>query len=292
MLPGFRILFATTVLAISILVFGLGAAALLRAAHEEFASLPSWRLAQQPLLTPWTPQVPRLETTPVLAMLRIEAPGTKPLPETLRREVILPEPAPQQPVASQVALTDDARPAEAATQDSGSAVKDADEATASAPVNEQVAALNVQSIDAPASPEAQVQEANAPDVKTPDVKESRVVEAAITMPAESKTTELKPIDITLAQPKPSPTEPPNLSRRSHRSNVHRRPRPPPSSRIRSRKRPGVRTPVPLHSGVRSRAPAPKPARRPSNCGSSSKVHSRCSAAKIAWLSWVRSERAA
>jgi len=206
MLPGFRILFATTILAISILVFGLGAAALLRAAHEEFASLPSWRLAQQPLLTPWTPQVPRLETTPVLAMLRIEAPGTKPLPETLRREVILPEPAPQQPVASQVALTDDARPAEAATQDSGSAVKDADEATASAPVNEQVAALNAQSIDAPASPEAQVQEANAPDVKTPDVKESRVVEAAITMPAESKTTELKPIDITLAQPKPSPTE--------------------------------------------------------------------------------------
>lgn len=80
MLPGFRILFATTVLAISILVFGLGAAALLRAAHEEFASLPSWRLAQQPVLTPFTPQVPRLETTPVLAMLRIEAPGTKPLP--------------------------------------------------------------------------------------------------------------------------------------------------------------------------------------------------------------------
>ena len=49
MLPGFRFLFATVVLAVSVLVFGLGAAALLRAAHEEFASLPSWRLAQQPL---------------------------------------------------------------------------------------------------------------------------------------------------------------------------------------------------------------------------------------------------
>lgn len=48
MLPGLRILFATTALAISVLIFGLGAAALLRAAHEEFASLPSWRLAQQP----------------------------------------------------------------------------------------------------------------------------------------------------------------------------------------------------------------------------------------------------
>ena len=72
MLPGLRILFATTILAISILVFGLGAAALLRAAHEEFASLTLWRPAQQPVLTPFTPQVPRLETTPVLAMLRIE----------------------------------------------------------------------------------------------------------------------------------------------------------------------------------------------------------------------------
>ena len=50
MLPGLRILFATTILAISILVFGLGAAALLRAAHEEFASLTLWRPAQQPVV--------------------------------------------------------------------------------------------------------------------------------------------------------------------------------------------------------------------------------------------------
>jgi hypothetical protein len=53
MLPGFRFLFGAIVLCFSILVFGLGAAALFRAAHEEFASRPSWRatpgtmLAQQ-----------------------------------------------------------------------------------------------------------------------------------------------------------------------------------------------------------------------------------------------------
>ena len=52
MLPGFRFLFATVVLAVSVLVFGLGAAALLRAAHEDFVNLPSWRLAQQPVLAP------------------------------------------------------------------------------------------------------------------------------------------------------------------------------------------------------------------------------------------------
>ena len=38
MLPGFRFLFAATMLSMSLLVFGLGAAALLRAAHEEFTS--------------------------------------------------------------------------------------------------------------------------------------------------------------------------------------------------------------------------------------------------------------
>jgi len=47
MLPGFRFLFAAIVLSMSILVFGLGAAALLRAAHEEFASNPSWRGAPE-----------------------------------------------------------------------------------------------------------------------------------------------------------------------------------------------------------------------------------------------------
>ena len=48
MLPGFRFLFAAIVLSMSILVFGLGAAALLRAAHEEFASTPAWRVAPEP----------------------------------------------------------------------------------------------------------------------------------------------------------------------------------------------------------------------------------------------------
>ena len=43
MLPGFRFLFAAIVLSTSMLIFGLGAAALLRAAHEEFASIPTRR---------------------------------------------------------------------------------------------------------------------------------------------------------------------------------------------------------------------------------------------------------
>ncbi len=69
MLPGFRFLFAAIVLSMSILVFGLGAAALLRAAHEEFASNPSWRAAPETVFAQQNDA-----TRPVLAMLRVEPP--------------------------------------------------------------------------------------------------------------------------------------------------------------------------------------------------------------------------
>jgi len=67
MLPGFRFLFAAVMLSMSLLIFGLGAAALLRAAHESFASNSSWRA------TPDVPFAQRPESTlPMLATLRVE----------------------------------------------------------------------------------------------------------------------------------------------------------------------------------------------------------------------------
>ena len=81
MLPGFRFLFAAIMLLLSILIFGLGAAALLRAAHEEVASNPSWRatpettFAQQPEATRREAARPDADAArPVLAMLRVDAP--------------------------------------------------------------------------------------------------------------------------------------------------------------------------------------------------------------------------
>ena len=69
MLPGFRFLFAAIVLSMSILVFGLGAAALLRAAHEEFANLPTRRAPPEPMFAR------RIEPAmPTLAMLRVDPP--------------------------------------------------------------------------------------------------------------------------------------------------------------------------------------------------------------------------
>src|SRR4051812_25330732 len=66
MLPGFRFLFAAIALSISILVFSLGAAALLRAAHQEFASMPR-------LIAAETVFAQRNETEPALAMLHADA---------------------------------------------------------------------------------------------------------------------------------------------------------------------------------------------------------------------------
>ena len=47
MLPGIRFLFATVLLSVSVLVFGLGAAALLRAAHDDFANLPPAQVSRE-----------------------------------------------------------------------------------------------------------------------------------------------------------------------------------------------------------------------------------------------------
>ncbi len=71
MLPGFRFLFAAIVLSMSVLIFGLGAAALLRAAHEQFASIPSRRPVPETMFA----QQPDEASKPVLAMLRIDAPA-------------------------------------------------------------------------------------------------------------------------------------------------------------------------------------------------------------------------
>src|ERR1700745_333870 len=67
MLPGFRFLLAAIVLSASLLIFGLGAAALLRAAHEQFASIPSRRAPPEPVFT--RQNEPPM---PTLALLRVE----------------------------------------------------------------------------------------------------------------------------------------------------------------------------------------------------------------------------
>ena len=103
MLPGFRFLFTAIVLSMSILVFGLGAAALLRAAHEEFANLPSRRSTPEPMFARRND-----DPLPTLALLRIDTPVAEKPAENA--------PAAAAPEAAEIpaptGLTADASPAE------------------------------------------------------------------------------------------------------------------------------------------------------------------------------------
>jgi hypothetical protein len=71
MLPGFRFLLAAIVMCMSVLVFGLGAAALMRAAHEDFASNPTWRAPPEPRFAQ-----DEADKT-VLAVLSVQPPATE-----------------------------------------------------------------------------------------------------------------------------------------------------------------------------------------------------------------------
>jgi hypothetical protein len=128
MLPGLRFLFAAIVLAISVLVFGLGAAALLRAAHEQFAANPTWRAPPEPVFL-------RADTTPVLAVLQV-APAAPAAAAPAEPSVAA---EPEQPTTPAPAVQDDSKPAEIAAADAPAAAEPAatdakPEVTAETPV--------------------------------------------------------------------------------------------------------------------------------------------------------------
>ena len=73
MLPGFRFLFTAILLSVSMLIFGLGAAALLRASHEQFLSLPTVAVALPPL--PQDQHTMPDPAPPTLALLQLADPA-------------------------------------------------------------------------------------------------------------------------------------------------------------------------------------------------------------------------
>lgn len=73
MLPGLRFLLLATTMSVSVLVFALGAAALLRATHENFATLPQRRPPQEQVFVKQN-----FDTSqPVIALLRAEPENNK-----------------------------------------------------------------------------------------------------------------------------------------------------------------------------------------------------------------------
>src|SRR5262245_26434427 len=97
MLPGFRFLLAAIALSMSILIFGLGAAALLRAAHEEVASVPTRRVMAEPVFAQQVEATP-----PTLALLRVEPAVPEKAPDAPPAALAPPEPAPEAAPVRQV----------------------------------------------------------------------------------------------------------------------------------------------------------------------------------------------
>jgi hypothetical protein len=165
MLPGFRFLFTAIMLSMSLLMFGLGAAALLRAAHEEFSSNPSWRA------TPEVMFAQPAETTK-LAMLRVDLPAA----ETMQEDA----PATTAPV-EQVAIPSEEPEPIAALKPEGSPPAEtakAETARAEVPVAEQPAPGEAM----PALPEAPANETRVAAIATGEV--SSPENQTVTAPSE------------------------------------------------------------------------------------------------------------
>ena len=112
-LPGFRFLFAAILLSTSILVFGLGVAALLRATHEQYVSNPSWRNGPQEKVFAQVSE----PAQPVLAALRAEPEAAaEPVQAEATTEAIAPAPADTLTRADTTASIPEATPAVTASE--------------------------------------------------------------------------------------------------------------------------------------------------------------------------------
>jgi hypothetical protein len=151
MLPGFRFLFSAIVLSMSILIFGLGAAALLRAAHEQFASNPSWHSAPATMFAQ-----PSEASGPVLALLRVDPPSTEqPAPQDASRDDAVPADPEARPAAEE-AVPVDPGPAQAETvaalSPEDAALKPEEEASPAEPAKPEIAIPEIPGSQGEAAP--------------------------------------------------------------------------------------------------------------------------------------------
>jgi hypothetical protein len=192
MLPGFRFLFAAIVLSMSILVFGLGAAALLRAAHEEFASTPPWRAAPETVFAQ-----PAEATPPVLALARVDAPVTDKASEkapdnaTADATSAAVTSAPAEPERTAALKPEDSPPPETVKPETPVAESPvAESLVAENPAAESPAQNDTTSApaDVPASvAETKILDTNIANTKTADTKiaDTNIADTKIAMPEEA-----------------------------------------------------------------------------------------------------------
>jgi hypothetical protein len=175
MLPGFRFLFSAIILSMSVLIFGLGAAALLRSAHEEFANLPSRRSTPEPMFARLTDDQP-----PTLALVRVEPPVADQQVENVPAATV---PATTPETSAPVGQAPDAVPVE---PEKLAALTPAEPPPAEA-----------------AKPEASAEQASAEASAVAAKTEAPEVEAEVKIAAIASTPE--PVAATPSAPAPEPT---------------------------------------------------------------------------------------
>jgi hypothetical protein len=194
MLPGFRFLFAAIVLSISTLVFGLGAAALLRASHERFASLPV--LPSPPALPPAaTADASSHDATPsTLALLQVDTPE----PDA----ALTPRAAPT-PVSDPAAPAAETKEIAAAPTTAAATSEPSKTTETAAPTPETTQATSEAALTQPETPRPE------PTTNPPDIAKA---EPAQTQPVEAQPAQAEPITRTEpAQPEPAKSEPASVS---------------------------------------------------------------------------------
>jgi hypothetical protein len=210
MLPGFRFLFGAIVLCFSILVFGLGAAALFRAAHEEFASRPAWRAVPGTMLAQQNdPFAQQGDSGTVLAFLEVAPDDKEAASETSHGEIGEPGVQPSasetsaavtEPSTSNVADAQELAPPNAPPEPSPTA---ASEAANNAPIaSEPERMAHLESETPLAEGSAAVEGAAPPAVASePETRIAAVNETASNI-AEPSTAVSEPINVSAVAPGP------------------------------------------------------------------------------------------
>jgi hypothetical protein len=194
MLPGFRFLFGAVVLLMSILVFGFGAAALLRTAHEEFASAPAWRPAPETRFAQAHEPTP-----PVLALLRVDdapkdtgkdtPPALNDVPANAAADPVA-APSPQPDLDKTTALAPaDTPPSEAAKPDTDAVQNPVSE-------NPPQADATLAPADAPATAQTKLATTEQPSADAP----AQVTAPAATQATNQATEDAAPASETVSAP--------------------------------------------------------------------------------------------
>ncbi len=216
MLPGFRFLFGAIVLSTSVLVFGLGAASILRAAHEQFASSTSWRPA------PDTPAAQQSEMTkPTLAMLRVDPPAAEPAKTAEVSAPVAPaeqtentaaQPAPEQTAALSPgpSRADTAAPDVATSETRQGEASDSTAAAAPAPATQEAAAPETPPAPTDASAEKPTSAETTTATAEPDPVATPAAPPAITTATPDANQPLAPAASEPAQAAPQQANSPTV----------------------------------------------------------------------------------